>query len=46
MLQAAKPYDTTGKASALPIVINAHHELVWKNAQIPFAVARGQVAAL
>ncbi|MEI7859494.1 MAG: hypothetical protein WCI26_06640 [Acidimicrobiales bacterium] len=42
-LLAAAPYTTTGKASALPITIDAQRHLVWVDPKVSFAVGRGQL---
>ena len=42
-LLAAAPFTTTGKASALPITLDAQHHLVWVDPLVPFAVGRGEL---
>jgi len=41
-LLAAKPYTSTGEASALPIMIDAHHQLAWVDPKVRFPVGRGE----
>jgi hypothetical protein len=42
-LLAAAPYTTTGKTSALPIIIDSQRHLVWATPKVPFAVWRGEL---
>jgi len=41
-LVKAPSFITTGRASALPITIDAHRQFAWVSPAIPFAIGRGQ----
>jgi hypothetical protein len=40
-LAKAAPYDRTGSASLLPIVVDGQHHLVWADPKVTFPVGRG-----
>jgi len=42
-LLVAAPFTTSGKASALPITIDALHHFAWADPKVPFTVGRGQL---